>query len=77
LLNGRRQVEDDVEIGGVVFETLDFVIDHDIGAERVGKIHVIGRDRRKDARFLCLCELDREVSDTAGAAVDKNGLSRL
>jgi hypothetical protein len=71
------QVEDHIEIGGVVLEALGLVVDDDVGAEGAREVDVVGRDGRQHASAFRLGELHGEMADTAGAAMNQYRLAGL
>lgn len=66
------QVEHEVHRLNEVLEFFGLVIDHLIGAEVSGELFVGRRYSGCDPGALCLGELNGEMSDPAGATVDKN-----
>lgn len=70
----RDKVEHQIDRIDDLFETLVLVVDRLIGSELTHENHVLGGNGCRDERARGLGELDRQMADAAGAAMDENPL---
>src|ERR1700733_10984465 len=69
------QVEDHIQIGRMIFEALNLVVDDNISTKRLRKLDVGSCDRGKHAGALRLRELDGEVAYSTRATMDEHRLA--
>ena len=68
-------IQDHVDIFDHILEFRLRVINRLIGPKFFEEVLIRRGSRRDDPRATCLGDLNRQVADSAGAAVDENGLA--
>jgi hypothetical protein len=71
------EVEHHINIANHFLEPLGLVVDRPVGAELVDKVDILPRHRGEYRGALYFGELDGEMADAAGTAVDQYGLADL